>query len=358
MAIYTKQQAIDRAIQLGWTLSDVEREIAIQELNVTEASSARERKFQQEHLTRLKQIRRFLQTKSNPGIQLKRLGFTPSYEVFVNDKKVGELRNLSSGRLQAKDQWSFNGEFLADNLEKAKQKLLPRLQAMLKEKNPLLKRRNSAQSREARQMAENFHGRAVERTITVDEVDKDPTDYAVIGELEELEVMPIGSRKIHTINFLDQWDKEKKIVEVCCDAEGQQIYFVKGDQDIDNLLDGLAGDTKQSFGQRHIVVGHLVAISYFTDKWHLDDKDEPLWRVYSIRGGCRELEEADLKEKPACELRDELSAEGLEVVIGTPYRHEFGEDGGEFPFLVYDELNKRLSLAGGTYEVRDVGIWN
>ena len=170
--------------------------------------------------------------------------------------------------------------------------------------------------------------------------------------------MPIGSRKIHTINFLDQWDKEKKIVEVCCDADGKQIYFVKGDQDIDNLLDGLAGDTKQSFGQRHIVVGHLVAISYFTDKWHLDDKDEPLWRVYSIRGGCRELEEADLKEKPACELRDELSAEGLEVVIGTPYRHEFGEDGGEFPFLVYDELNKRLSLAGGTYEVRDVGIWN
>ena len=226
---------------------------------------------------------------------------------------------------------------------------------------PHLKRRsNSAIAENARKMAEKFHGRKVERVITVDEIEKDVSDLAVIGELEQLQIFPIGSDTTQIdLNFEDQLDNEKTVIEVCTDSEGKQIYLEKGNQNIDKGLSKIKSETSQTLAQRFIVLGHILAICYFTDKWHLEEENEPLWRVYSIsKSGKRTLEGEDLFEEDAIELQRELEGSGDEIQIGTPYRHEFGEDGGEMPFLIYDELNKKLSIVGGTYIVKDVGIWN
>ena len=223
----------------------------------------------------------------------------------------------------------------------------------------LTRRSNSTIAENARKMAEKFHGRKVERVITVDEIEKDISDLAVIGELEQLEIFPIGSDTQIDLNFEDQLDNEKTVIEVCTDSEGKQIYLEKGNQNIDKGLSKIKSETSQTLAQRFIVLGHILAICYFTDKWHLEEENEPLWRVYSIsKSGERTLEGEDLFEEDAIELQKELEGSGDEIQIGTPYRHEFGEDGGEMPFLIYDELNKKLSIVGGTYIVKDVGIWN
>lgn len=223
----------------------------------------------------------------------------------------------------------------------------------------LRSRTNSAIAENAKKMAEKFHGRKVNRVITIDELEKDITELAVIGELEQLEIIPIDSDAQLDLNFEDQFTNENDIIEVCTDAEGKQIYLEKGDQDIDSSLKEIKKETTQTLAQRFIILGHILAICYFTDKWHLKEENEPLWRVYNLHSnGKRELVGEDLYEEDAIELQKENEELGNEVVIGTPYRHEFGEDGGEMPFLVYDELNKKLQIVGGTYVVKDVGIWN
>lgn len=233
--------------------------------------------------------------------------------------------------------------------------------------NYLKKRSNSAIAERAREMAEKFHGRKVERVITFDELEKDISDLAVIGELEELQVFPIGSdcipdRDNVDLHFEDQFKHEKLIIEVCTDAKGKQIYLEKGCQNVDKAIKYLKTQTSQTLAQRFVVLGHIWAICYFTDKWHLEEENEPLWRAYSLYpNGVRDLEAEDMYEEDAIAEKEELEAnsnDDVEILIGTPYRHEFGEDGGEMPFLVYDELNKKLQIVGGTYEVRDVGIWN
>ena len=201
----------------------------------------------------------------------------------------------------------------------------------------LAKRSNSSIAENARKMAERFHGRKVERVITTDELELDITDLAVIGELEQLEIIPIGSDSQIDLNFEDQLDSEEEVIEVCTDSKGKQIYLEKGNQNIDKFLKDIKRETSQTLDQRFVVLGHIVAICYFTDKWHLEEENEPLWRVYSIEeSGERVLEASDLYEEDAIKLQKELEEDSgdFEIQIGTPYRHEFGEDGGEFPFLI------------------------
>lgn len=183
-------------------------------------------------------------------------------------------------------------------------------------------RRKNPEYKTAKEMAEEFHGRAVERVIDVEELEREPSNYAVIGDLEELEIVPFPGKTDHCYPM--NWERQnaedpESIVHVCCDAEGTQIYFIGGDQDITEFLGSIEG-TKYTHEQKMIVVGFCKSVTYFTDKHHLEG------------------DEAQKK--------------------GVPYQHEFGENGGEWPILVFDRENSKLLLAGGTYEVRDVGIYD
>jgi hypothetical protein len=40
------------------------------------------------------------------------------------------------------------------------------------------------------------------------------------------------------------------------------------------------------------------------------------------------------------------------------YVHDFGEDGGQLPAVVYDRLNLTIEFAGGDYEIKPEGIVN
>ena len=178
--------------------------------------------------------------------------------------------------------------------------------------------RRNPETKSARKMAEEFHGRKVRSEIIIDELVKEPSDLAVIGRLEELVVTPLEDCNYEYPISFEKQKSSKNEIWVSCDAEGKQIYFVGGDQNLDNILDQL--ETKDSFKQTFIVLGFCHFITYFTDKHHLEGDDEQQF--------------------------------------GVPYEHEFGEQGGTWPILLYDTENKKMMLSGGTYEVRDVGIWN
>lgn len=171
------------------------------------------------------------------------------------------------------------------------------------------KRRNPQGRKSAREMAEEFHGRAVEQVINIDELECEPSDYAVIGELIELRVQ--DEKNEYTLEF-----NNKDGVILACDSEGKQLYFIGGNQNINDLLDDI--ETKHSLSQRFLFVGYLSGIVYKTEKHHLSDSNGEV-----------------------CE-----------------YDHNFGEQGGHFPILIYDKLNEKMIIAGGTYDVRDVGIWD
>lgn len=210
---------------------------------------------------------------------------------------------------------------------------------------------------EAREMAEKFHGRKVSREIEFDEEYRTPTNYAVIGELEEFVIVPLSdSKHEYPISFTENWDRESDVVQVCCDKEGKQIYFESGDQKLDkSLIDQIEGTLNKN--QRFQILGYCRFITYCTDKHHLDeDANEKIYRVWYVESdGVREL------VKDRCNLAQaekEIEKIGDGCFWNCSYQHEFGEDGGEWPIIAYDSLNEHLILIGGTYEVRDVGIYN
>ena len=79
-------------------------------------------------------------------------------------------------------------------------------------------------------------------------------------------------------------------------------------------MDGAAGEA----GKYLVYVGMVWAVSYFADKHHLSG--------------------------PKSQKN------------GIEYRHEFGEEGGELPHLIYDARNAHLILAGGSYVIEPEGI--
>lgn len=160
-------------------------------------------------------------------------------------------------------------------------------------------RGNGAGLAAAANLAEAWHGRAPHQVTEVTEVTRSRTDFADLAGLEELVVIT-GSGYECTLRFGHD-------VRVCGavdpgDDVCRQIYFVGGDQEL-NLK------SLEIYNVRDKVdVGRVRSITYHTRKDHLE---------------------------------------------GTPgsYEHQFGEEGGEEPLLVYDTLNHRLELVGGSYEI-------
>ena len=181
----------------------------------------------------------------------------------------------------------------------------------------------------AQELAEGFHGREVRDNYEIVEVDKYPSNLAEMGVLLDLCVVVSDSDdEVLPIKFSEQDYPElgnKDNVMVCATPDRQQIVFKGGDQEIDYVEAlkalGWHKDTiREQEGKYKIVLGEVYSIGYFTDKHHLT--------------GPKEQKR------------------------GPPYEHKFGEQGGERPLLVYDTVNGRVELVGGSYEIRDEGIYN
>lgn len=165
---------------------------------------------------------------------------------------------------------------------------------------------------EAAGVFEEFHGYPSSGELELAEHEHYRAQLAELGSLEELEICIDGTNKVVPIAF----DHHTK---VCCTPDKKQIYLLGGNQELD--LDTLCqmGVIDEAEAEKDMVaIGPIHSISYFAKKTHLQGPKE-----------------------------------------AVPYIHEFGEEkGGVYPELVYDRLNKRCSLAGGSYTVEDVGIKN
>lgn len=172
------------------------------------------------------------------------------------------------------------------------------------QENP--RRRRNGEIEDAQAMFKKFHGR---KSTTIEEV-KARQQY-------RRTMSGLGALMFLRTDLTQEWNgkgvgltfSEDDKVVVASDPAGNQIYFLGGNQDVTGILPkGLA---QKDF----IDLGECDVIIYTADK----DFDN--------------FEEKD-------------------------YQHEFGEETGERPRLMFDRLNRQLYLIGGAYEVKREGIVN
>ncbi len=153
---------------------------------------------------------------------------------------------------------------------------------------------------------ESFTGKETDKVSVRSEPHMPAGDYAQLGELLALYVKPDAGGQVQQIQFF----KPRPIV--VSDESARQLYFVGGDQDL--------GESLGSFSSRQR--GGLL-----------------------ILGGARRI---DYKQRKAHVEQPELDE----------WRHDFGEESGVQPTVLYDRENKRIILEGGEYVVRAEGIRN
>jgi hypothetical protein len=156
----------------------------------------------------------------------------------------------------------------------------------------------------AMQLSQSWHGRAPRSMREVAELLEVRTDFADMAGLEELVVISRDGGEQITMRFGHDVRLCGGLDRPCTeeDAKAIQLYFVGGDQEI--CLADFGIDTPHD----KELLGTVQSIAYVTTKKHLN-----------ARNG--------------------------------PFEHEFGEEGGELPTLVYDNLNKKLELIGGSYAI-------
>jgi hypothetical protein len=130
-------------------------------------------------------------------------------------------------------------------------------------------------------------------------------DYAQLGKLLALYVKPHAGGQVQMI-------KPRGTILVA-DESARQLWFVGGDQDISAAL-GVFGARQRADGL--VELGEARRIDYKQRKEHVPDPDVDEWR------------------------------------------HEFGEESGVRPLVLFDAAHKRLLLEGGEYVVRAEGIVN
>jgi hypothetical protein len=163
------------------------------------------------------------------------------------------------------------------------------------------------QNTSAATLREEFTGAPSDYYTVSSEPHMPAGDYAELGKLLTLYVKPIGGGQVQQITFA------KPFPVVVSDESARQIWFVDGDQDVTNSL-GVFGALDRGSGLFEL--GEARRIDYKQRKEHVPDPDTDEWR------------------------------------------HDFGEETGIRPRLLFDAGKKRLMLEGGEYEIRREGITN
>jgi hypothetical protein len=154
-------------------------------------------------------------------------------------------------------------------------------------------------------LRERFTGRETDRITTRREPHMPEGDYAQLGKLLALYVKPHSGGQVQMI-------KPKGTI-VVSDESARQLYFVGGDQDVTESL-AVFGAVDRGAGLFEL--GEARRIDYQQRKEHVPDPDADEWR------------------------------------------HDFGEETGVRPKVLFDVNHKRLLLEGGEYVVRAEGIVN
>jgi hypothetical protein len=148
-----------------------------------------------------------------------------------------------------------------------------------------------------------FHGRGPKEVIELQLNEQRRGTYTALGELQELR-FKLSGRETIRLGF------EGNHVKVASSPDGKQLYFIGGDQVMDEkLLKSFGEDPSKDI----IPLGECPYIAYVTRK----------------------------------------AFDGFKEAI---YYHHLGEDGGWPPEGFYDRLNKTIVLAGGSYYVAAPGI--
>lgn len=170
-------------------------------------------------------------------------------------------------------------------------------------KNP----RNPSEFQAAAEASEDFHGTPHHEII---EVKTKIFEHDNLGDLGELVSMKIKSSKpgIGTVTLT-----KFKGARLAQSPKGYpyQLFIEGGDQAVDLAQFGIDDPHETE------VLGKLTQITYFTEKKHL----------------------------------------GRDGGIAN-FKHKLGEVTGEKPHVIYDVMNKALSIAGGAYTILPEGIDN
>ncbi len=171
----------------------------------------------------------------------------------------------------------------------------------LPKKNGRAKRRNGAEEAAAA-LYEQFHGKPPDQATTHRREIEYRDQLAELGKLKRLDIITVAG-SAHELDFSGP-------VMVCSEPYGRQLYIIGGSQKLDlDSLDLGNSDLEKD----HIFLGACPFICYDTVK-------------------------------------------GFHNFEPTIYGHEFAEEGGEYPMLHYDQLNRLLFFTGGSYQVRPEGI--
>lgn len=164
------------------------------------------------------------------------------------------------------------------------------------------RRRRNSELGGAERMYETFHQKRPGEILEYDQQLQYRQDFAQLGRLMELRFdLDSANRDFPLLRFGD--------CQVVCTPDGQNIYFVGGDQAIDLESLNIASSKDQ------IELGPCTYIKYHTVK-------------------------------------------GFHDFTPTDYYHRFGEEDRIYPTLMYDRLNKSLYLTSGNYRVEREGIRN
>ncbi len=164
-------------------------------------------------------------------------------------------------------------------------------------KAPKRRLRNGEESAAA--FYEKTHGRAAERDTFVTEKLQEHTTLAGMGRLEELAIRTASGDTVDLTGF--------KGAILAMNEKGTQLFIKGGDQTVD------LGDFDIEATHEMQVLGHLVSVVYHTRKDH---------------------------------LTAETGGKGS-------YEHFFEKPR---PTVIYDTRNKLLTIAGGAYVLKDVGV--
>jgi hypothetical protein len=167
--------------------------------------------------------------------------------------------------------------------------------------------RTPRQNPSAEAIRESFTGAPVDGEMITDEPHMPAGSYAQLGEVLALHVKPHSGGQVQAIEF----SRPRPLL--VSDESARQIYFVGGDQNLDDSL--------MAFNPRHRGGG-----------------------IYELGQGRR----IDYKQRKA-HVRNPDADE---------WRHDLGEETGERPLVLYDTNCRRILLEGGAYVIRPEGIVN
>lgn len=165
-------------------------------------------------------------------------------------------------------------------------------------------KRNPSEYAAAAEASEEFHGKQPGELMEVTEEIFEHDNLADCGELVSMVIKPINGGQSITL-------KDFGGTRLARSPKGfpYQLFIVGGDQEVD--LD----EFEIYEPHESEVLGHLKRILYFTDKKHL----------------------------------------GREGGVAN-YKHKLGEVSGKLPHVIYDTINKTLSISGGGYTILPEGI--